>query len=65
MKKLFYLLLFILFLVPINSFALNKEYKDILYDLTGEEVIENKINIYFFSASAPVSTILQICLVIK
>ena len=48
MKKLFYLLLFILFLVPINSFALNKEYKDILYDLTGEEVIENKINIYFF-----------------
>ena len=48
MKKLFYLLLFILFLAPINSFALNKEYKDILYDLTGEEVIENKINIYFF-----------------
>lgn len=48
MKKLFYLLLLILILVPINSFALSKDYKDVLHELTKEEVVENKINIYFF-----------------
>lgn len=48
MKKCLCLLLLILFIIPINTFALNKDYKDVLSDLTKEEVVKNKINIYFF-----------------
>ena len=48
MKKLFYVLLFILFLVPISAKGLNKNYEDVLHELVDKEVYEDKVNIYFF-----------------
>jgi len=48
MKKIIFIIVFLLFLFPNNVFALSSEYEDLLYNLVGEEVVEEKINVYFF-----------------
>ena len=49
MKKVvkIFLLLFLL-LTPFNVYALNKEYKDIIYNIVDKEAEEDKVNIYLF-----------------
>ena len=47
-KRLIFILLFFLFAFPITTFALSKDYEDKLYELLGKEIIEDKVNIYFF-----------------
>ncbi len=37
-----------LFLTPIHALALSIDYDDLIYNITDEEVLEDKINIYFF-----------------
>ena len=45
-KKL--VLLFLLILIPFNTYALDKDYNDLVYKIVDKEVEEGKINIYFF-----------------
>lgn len=53
MKKLFKILLIFILLIPLNGYAKQKEYKDIVgkyYDISDD----NTINIYlFYSATCP------------
>lgn len=54
MKKILMLLLTIILLLPINIFALNKNYEDVAASITGEKIEEDKINLYlFYSESCP------------
>ena len=48
MKKIIFIMFFLLFLFPKTVFGLSSEYEDILYNLVGEEIVEDKINVYFF-----------------
>ncbi len=49
MKKiLITILLVISFFMPITSFALSSDYKDVASEITNDEVKENVVNIYFF-----------------
>ena len=49
MKKIILTILLVLtFLLPFNSFALSKDYKDVAGEITGDKVVENVVNIYFF-----------------
>lgn len=48
MKKIFLFFCFSLFLIPNSSFALSSDYEDLVYNIVGEEVLENKVNIYLF-----------------
>ena len=49
MKKLLITILLVLSLfVPITSFALSNDYKDVASEITKDEVKENVVNIYFF-----------------
>ena len=54
MKKILVLIVSIIFLIPFNVFALNKDYEDVTANIVGEKVEENKINIYlFYSYTCP------------
>ena len=49
MKNKILLILFtLLLLVPINTKALSKNYKDVVSEITNDELIEGKMNIYLF-----------------
>lgn len=50
MKKITKLIVFflILFIVPFSVNALSKDYEDKIYSIVDKEVVEGKINIYFF-----------------
>ncbi len=48
MKKLKYLVLLLLCIIPISVNALTTDYKDKLGDALGVEITENKINLYLF-----------------
>ena len=49
MKKIILAILLVLtFLLPFNSLALSKDYKDVASEITGAEVVEGVVNIYFF-----------------
>lgn len=39
---------FFLFFSPKLSFAISSDYEDVLYNVVGEEVVEGKVNVYFF-----------------
>lgn len=47
-RKIILILITIMLLFPINTEALSKKYKDVVSEITKEETIENKINIYLF-----------------
>lgn len=47
-KKILLIIITILFLFPINIFALSSDYKDQISDITGAEVEKEKINFYLF-----------------
>ena len=47
-KKLLLVLLTIILLLPINSYAISKSYEDKVSQITGSKVEENKINLYLF-----------------
>ena len=54
MKKIWIILISILFLIPTNTFALNKDYEDVVSNIVGEKIEENKVNIYlFYSYTCP------------
>lgn len=54
MKRIWIILISILFLIPINTFALNKDYEDVVSNIVGEKIEENKVNIYlFYSYTCP------------
>ncbi len=54
MKKILVLIVSIIFLIPFNVFALNKDYEDVTANIVGEKVEEKKINIYlFYSYTCP------------
>ena len=48
MKKKIYILLLLLFIIPINVFGLSDDYTDIISDIVGVEPKDNVVNIYFF-----------------
>lgn len=48
MKNKLKLLLLLLVLIPFNIFAISKDYKDVVYNITKEKVDKDKINLYFF-----------------
>ncbi|MDD4705704.1 MAG: hypothetical protein PHS24_00620 [Bacilli bacterium] len=48
MKSLKLLLISFTLLLPFNVNALNQDYEDIIHNITGEKVDDNKINIYTF-----------------
>ena len=47
-KKIFILFLLLVFLFPINIFALSKDYEDKISSIVNKEVEEGKINFYLF-----------------
>lgn len=54
MKKIWVLILSILFIIPLNVFALNKDYEDVTANIVREKIEENKVNIYlFYSYTCP------------
>ena len=54
MKKIWVLILSILFIIPLNVFALSKDYEDVTANIVGEKIEENKVNIYlFYSYTCP------------
>ncbi len=48
MKNKLKFLLLLLVLIPFNIFAISKDYKDVVYNITKEKVDKDKINLYFF-----------------
>ncbi|MDD2409985.1 MAG: hypothetical protein PHD03_04645 [Bacilli bacterium] len=48
MKSLKLLLISFFLLLPFNVSAINQDYEDIIHNITGEKVEDNKINIYTF-----------------
>ena len=54
MKKLLVLIITMLFLIPINTYAYSKDYSDIVAEIVNVKVEEDKINLYlFYSKSCP------------
>lgn len=54
MKKILTILITLLLIIPINTFALSKDYTDVVASITGEKIEEDKINLYlFYSESCP------------
>lgn len=54
MKKIFVVIVSLLFLFPLNVFGLNKEYQDVVSNIVNENIEEDKINIYlFYSYTCP------------
>ena len=47
MKK-YLIILLLLFLLPISTLAISKDYKDVLYEYVGVSSYKDKVNIYFF-----------------
>ncbi|MBQ2640255.1 MAG: hypothetical protein IJF92_05820 [Bacilli bacterium] len=47
-KKLLLVLSLLLLLIPINSLALSKDYKDVVSSITNENIEKDKVNIYLF-----------------
>lgn len=47
-KKLLLVILFTLVIIPLNTKAITSDYKDNVYNITGTNIEENKINIYVF-----------------
>ena len=41
MKKILVLIVSIIFLIPFNVFALNKDYEDVTANIVGEKIEEN------------------------
>ncbi len=53
MKKIIsFLILFLIFIIPINTKALTSDYEDKLYELVGVEKEKEKVNIYLFYGDA-------------
>ena len=48
MKKFYWILIFILCLIPINGYAISEDYKDVVSDILETKVEKEKINIYLF-----------------
>ena len=48
MKKIIIILLSLFLVIPINTFALSKDYKDITASITGDKIEKDKINLYLF-----------------
>ena len=48
MKKYFWIILLIIFLAPINVFAISDSYVDKIHDIVDKKVEKDKINIYLF-----------------
>lgn len=48
MKKIFLFIALFLFFIPNISLALSSDYEDLVYKVTGEELKEDKVNIYLF-----------------
>lgn len=49
MKKILrYILLLLIALIPLNIYAISKEYTDVAYKITNSKIDEEKINLYFF-----------------
>ena len=48
MKKILWIIVFLLMLIPINSNAISNDYKDRVHNIVDKEVEDDKINIYFF-----------------
>lgn len=46
--KLFLVFLSFLVFIPINTFAISTDYKDVVYDITGYEKSEDKVVLYLF-----------------
>ena len=47
-KIILFIILFLVVLLPINTYALSKDYKDVVSDVTKTKVDEEKINLYLF-----------------
>ena len=48
MKKILRYILLLIALIPLNIFAISKEYTDVAYKITNSKIEEGKINLYFF-----------------
>lgn len=48
MKKIFLFIALFLFFIPTSIFAISKDYEDLIYNVVGEDIIEDKVNIYLF-----------------
>ena len=48
MKKILRYILLLIALIPLNIFAISKEYTDVTYKITNSKTEEGKINLYFF-----------------
>ena len=54
MKKVFIVIVSLLFLLPINVFGLSRDYQDVVANVVNEKIEEDKINIYlFYSYTCP------------
>lgn len=48
MKKILRYILLLIALIPLNIYAISKEYTDVAYKITNSKIEEEKINLYFF-----------------
>lgn len=48
MKKILRYILLLIVLIPLNIFAISKEYTDVAYKITNSKIEKGKINLYFF-----------------
>lgn len=48
MKKILRYILLLIALIPLNIFAISKEYTDVAYKITNSKIEKGKINLYFF-----------------
>ena len=48
LRNVLFLIFSFLFLIPSDTFALSSNYQDKIYNVVGEEVEEDKVNIYLF-----------------
>ena len=48
MKKILRYILLLIALIPLNIYAISKEYTDVAYKITNSKIEEGKINLYFF-----------------
>ena len=48
MKKILRYILLLIALIPLNIYAISKEYTDVAYKITNSKIDEGKINLYFF-----------------
>jgi len=48
LKNVLFIIFSFLFLIPTDTFALSSDYQDKVYNVVGETVVEDKVNIYLF-----------------